>query len=136
MEVRSYAYNLEDVMKDNFEYAWDQEELWEIAKKKKIITYKMNDVKHWVYTPCWSKGKCFISIFQVLNQPKKFPRHIKRIKNADLKYPLIVIEDKYDKYGGILDGNHRFAKMIQQNKRKVKIIYFTKKELDKLKIKM
>jgi len=36
----------------------------------------------------------------------------------------------------ILDGNHRFAKMIQQNKRKVKIVYFTKKELDKLKIKM
>ena len=46
------------------------------------------------------------------------------------------MEDKYDKYGGILDGNHRFAKMIQQNKRKVKIVYFTKKELDKLKIKM
>ena len=52
MEARNYAYNLEDVMKDNFEYAWDQEELWEIAKKKKIITYKINDVKHWVYTPC------------------------------------------------------------------------------------
>ena len=68
--------------------------------------------------------------------PNKFPKHIKRIKNADLKYPLIVMEDKYDKYGSILDGNHRFAKMIKQNKRVVSIVYFTKKELDKLKIKM
>ena len=46
------------------------------------------------------------------------------------------MEDKYDKYGSILDGNHRFAKMIKQNKRVVPIVYFTKKELDKLKIKM
>ena len=58
----------------------------------------MKDVKHWVYSQCWSKKDCYISIFQVLQQPSKFPEHIKRIRNADLEYPLIVIEDKYDKY--------------------------------------
>ena len=29
---RNYAYLLEDVMKNNFTYAWDQEELWKIKK--------------------------------------------------------------------------------------------------------
>ena len=66
----------------------------------------------------------------------KLYQHIRRIKNADLKYPLIVIENKYDKYGEILDGNHRFSKMILENKKVVPIVYFTKKELDKLKIKI
>lgn len=133
---RSYAYLLEDLMKNNFTYAWNQEELWKIAKNKKVIKYKMRDIKHWIYSQCWSKKDCYISIFQVLQQPSKFPEHIKRIKNADLKYPLIVMEDKYDKFGSILDGNHRFAKLITHNKRIVPIVYFTKKELNKLKIKL
>jgi len=135
-ESRNYGFLLEDVMKDNFKYGYKPEDLWEAAKKKKVIKYNMNDVKHWVYGPCWSKGDCFISIYQVLMQPKKFPEHISRIKKADTKYPLIVIEDKYDKYGGILDGNHRFAKMVLQNKKKIPIVYFTKDELNKLKIKL
>jgi len=136
IEHRNYAYLLEDVIKNNFTYAWDQEELWEIAKTKKVIKYKMKDVKHWVYNQCWSKKDCYMSIFQVFQEPHKFPEHNERIKNADLKYPLIVMEDKYDKYGRILDGNHRFAKMIKENKRIIPIVYFTKKELDKLKIKL
>ena len=135
-ESRNYAYLLEDVMKNNLTHAWNQEELWKIAKNKKVIKYKMNDVKHWVYRQCWSEKDSYISIFQVLQQPLKFPKHIRRIKNADLKHPLIVIEDKYDKYGEILDGNHRFSKMILENKKLVPIVYFTKKELDKLKIKI
>ena len=134
--TKNYSYLLEDVMKNNFKYAWDPEELWKIAKNKKVIKYKMKDVKHWVYSQCWSKKDCYISIFQVLQQPSKFPEHIKRIRNADLEYPLIVIEDKYDKYGSILDGNHRFAKMIMNNKRIIPIIYFTQRELKKLKIKL
>ena len=47
-ESRNYAYLLEDVMKNNLTHAWNQEELWKIAKNKKVIKYKMNDVKHWV----------------------------------------------------------------------------------------
>lgn len=135
-EHRTYAYELKDVMHNNFDYAWDQKELWKIAENKRIITYNMNDVKHWIYNQCWSKKGCFISIFQVLNQPNKFAEHINRIKNADISYPLIIMEDPYDKYGSILDGSHRFAKMLLEKKRKINVVYFTKKELNKLKIKL
>jgi len=136
METREYAYYLGDVMKGNFTYAWDQEQLWEVASRKKVITLNMNDIKHWIYSPCWSEDNCFISIFQVLLQKSQFPDHIKRIKKADTNYPLILMEDQFDKYGTILDGNHRFAKLILQKKRKIKVVYFSKKELDNLKIKM
>jgi hypothetical protein len=45
---------------------------------------------------------------------------MKRIKKADISYPIIVIEDEYDKCGSILDGNHRFAKLIMDNAKIVK----------------
>ena len=61
---------------------------------------------------------------------------MKRIKKADTSYPIIVIEDKFDKYGTILDGNHRFAKLIMNNSKKVKIKFITQKELQKLMIKL
>ena len=52
-------------------------------------------------------------------QKGKFKKDIKRIKKSDTKYPLIVIENEFDSYGIILDGNHRFAKLILNNSKKV-----------------
>lgn len=48
---------------------------------------------------------------------------------ANLQYPLIVIEDEFDKYGTILDDNHRFAKLILQYAEKVRVQYIRKDEL-------
>lgn len=135
-ETRNYAFLLDDVLQNNFKYAYDQITLWKLAANKKIIKYKMSDVKHWIYYTPWSDGDCLISVYEVLLLKSKYPDHIKRIKNADLSFPLIVIEDKYDKFGTILDGNHRFAKMIMNNKKFVNIVYFTKDELNKIKIKL
>jgi len=141
MNNRSYAFLLEDVMKNNFKNGFAQEDLWNYVKNKQIQTYKINDVKHWIYYPCWSyeikkDNDCFYSIYQVLLQPKKFKEDMKRIKKSDLSYPLIIIEDDYDNKGVILDGNHRFAKIIMEHKKEVKYYFITKKELKKLKIKL
>lgn len=46
METRNYAYCIKDVMMGNFKYAWDQEQLWEKAKKKRVHKINVNDVKH------------------------------------------------------------------------------------------
>ena len=139
-EHRCYAMLLSDVMQNNFNYGYDQEELWKYVENKKTKTYKINDVKHWVYNPCWSydldKRTCFYSIFQVLNQKSKFKEDMKRIKKADVSYPIIVIEDEYDKYGSILDGNHRFAKLIMDNAKLVKYKFISKKTLEKFRIKL
>ena len=115
-------------------------ELWKYVENKKTKTYKMNDVKHWVYNPCWSydldKKTCFYSIFQTLLQKSKFKEDMKRIKKADISYPIIVIEDEYDKYGSILDGNHRFAKLIMDNAKVVKYKFISNKTLEKFRIKL
>lgn len=135
-ESREVAYLLDDVMQKKFEYGFYQEELWEYVKKteKPVLEYNMEDVKHWIYTPCWSyhassTEECFISVYQVLLQEARFTQHIERIQMADLQYPLIVMEDEFDKYGTILDGNHRFAKLILKKVAKVRIQFISKEEL-------
>ena len=93
-----------------------------------------------IQNPCWSydldKRTCFYSIFQTLLQKSKFKDDMKRIKKADISYPIIVIEDEYDKYGSILDGNHRFAKLVMDNAKVVKYKFISKKQLNKFRIKL
>ncbi len=135
---RSVAYLLQDVLEKKFDYGFYEEELWAYVsgRGKPIIEYEMEDVKHWVYSSPWSyqtrdkeEEECFVSIYQVLLQRERFTEHWQRIKQADLQYPLIVIEDDFDKYGSILDGNHRFAKMITEDVKKVKLQFISKAEL-------
>ena len=138
-EHRRMSFLLKDVMKNKFDKGFYEEDLWNFVENKKTEEYNIKDVKHWVYSPCWSYNinntECFYSIYQVLMQKNKFKKDMKRIKNADISYPLIVIEDDFDTYGSILDGNHRFAKLIINNNKKVKFKYISKKELDKLIVK-
>lgn len=135
---RNVAYLLEDVMQKKFDYGFYQEELWEYVgrTKKAVIEYEMEDVKHWIYVPCWSyeqqeAEECFISIYQVLLQSDMFSEHMHRIQHAELCYPLIVIEDDFDKYGVILDGNHRFAKSMIMGRKTVSVQVIGKDELMK-----
>jgi disulfide oxidoreductase YuzD len=138
-ENRNIAYLLEDVMKNKFDYGFYQEDLWKYTENKKTFKYNMKDIKHWIYKPCWSYNigdtECYYSIYQVIIQKNKFKKDIKRIKKADMSYPLIVIEDEFDIYDSILDGNHRFAKSIINNDKIIKFKFISKKELNKLMIK-
>jgi len=136
--MTSMAFDLEDVMKDKIKTGYVMEDLYKIANKKQVCREKISNVKHWVYKPCWSyrcgNDECFISIYQVLLQKRKFTDHHRRIRNASLEYPLIIVKDKYDKYGTILDGNHRFAKSLLKNKKFINYVYLTKSDLDKIRV--
>lgn len=128
-EARQYAFLLRNVMRNDFRYGYRQEDLWALASTKAIETYQVQDVAPWVYTPVWNKGKCFICIYQVLMQPQQFPNHIARIAKADTQYPLIITDDIFNPYGTILDGNHRFAKIILQQKETVHVVKLSQADL-------
>ena len=130
--MATQAFLLEDVMKGRFDNGLDVKILWAAATDKPVQKYNMSDVRHWVYSPCWSVGDCFISPYQVLMQPKQFADHMRRVKQADLSYPLIVVEDDFDKHGSVLNGNHRLVKMILEKRRVVRFVYFTKREIQRL----
>lgn len=52
---------------------------------------------------------------------EKFCRHAKRVKDADMQYPILISPD-----GGIIDGVHRLCKAIINEEPTIKVKYFTK----------
>jgi hypothetical protein len=57
---------------------------------------------------------------------KKYKDEVKRIKNANIKYP-IIIDSNYN----IIDGMHRYVKHILDNKKKINVYIFDKKIMKK-----
>ena len=57
---------------------------------------------------------------------KKYKDEVLRIKNADIKYP-IIIDSNYN----ILDGVHRYVKHIIENKKTIDVYIFDKKIMKK-----
>ena len=55
--------------------------------------------------------------------------HMDRIKNADLKYPIVVL--KHDE-PDILDGIHRLAKAVNSGVSHIDVVYITQSELDEI----
>lgn len=66
----------------------------------------------------WGNRTIRYSPNDVLKNPKKYKEDYKRIKEADLSYP-IIIDNKT-----IIDGIHRLTKAILLNKKTLKAYYF------------
>ena len=65
----------------------------------------------------------------VLNHPKKYPSHYRRIKKADLRYAILVSESLK-----ILDGYHRLTKAYLLKKKKIKVKILKRKLLEGVKL--
>ena len=52
MNIDLMHFLLKDVMKNNFNYGYDQEELWNYVKDKEEKEYNIKDIKHWIYHHC------------------------------------------------------------------------------------
>lgn len=129
----------EDVVKRK-SVGWYTDDVIALSKRYKTKSLKMRNVKHWVYSTPWSiptgNTQCPLSIYEVITLPKDktLKEHHKRIKKADTSYPLIITPDPYDKYGIILDGNHRFAKLVNQDAEFVDVVSIPLEALNKIKV--
>jgi disulfide oxidoreductase YuzD len=74
---------------------------------------------------CWENNVRPIDVLTDI-QNKKYTKEVARIKNADMKYP-IIIDSNYN----ILDGFHRYAKHIIDNKKTIILVIFDKKLMKK-----
>jgi hypothetical protein len=66
------------------------------------------------------------SPMDVLKTPKKYKDEIKRIKNADLRYPIIITSNN-----NIVDGVHRLTKAYLNKNKKIKVYKFMAKDMSK-----
>ena len=82
------------------------------------------DIKGWYN----KETKEVYSANDVLKNPKKYPNDIKRIKEADMKYPIIMYN------GEIVDGVHRLVKATLDKNKFIKAYVFDYSLMNKFKI--
>ena len=74
---------------------------------------------------CWENNVRPIDVLNDIKN-KKYKNEVFRIKNANIKYP-IIIDSNYN----IIDGFHRYVKHIIENKKKINVYMFDKKLMKK-----
>jgi glutaredoxin len=93
----------------------------------KYVEVKVNDYIFDLDYKGWGNPEKNISYSpkDVLENPKKYSEDYLRIKNAELNYPIIIIN------GNIVDGIHRLTKAYLLNKKNIKAYTFDGKILNK-----
>lgn len=74
---------------------------------------------------CWNNNTKPSDIISCLTD-EKYKDEVKRIKESDTKYPIIVDSNLF-----IIDGVHRFAKSIINNNKEIDVYMFDKKLMKK-----
>ena len=89
----------------------------------KTISVKISDFTNKLDDNYWgnpNKKGNKISPLMVLNNPSKYKKHMKRIKKANFKYPIMMYNNK------LIDGMHRIIKAKLNNKKTIKAYNFKK----------
>jgi len=94
--------------------------------KPKKTKLNLNDLRFNLEYNCWENNVKPIDVCKCENKNKKYKNEIKRIKEADIKYP-IIIDSNYN----ILDGMHRYVKHIFENKKTINVYIFDKNLMKK-----
>lgn len=87
----------------------------EILRNEPIQPIAVQELKHNLHLAEWddSEGKMF-SAQQYITDPEnpKFREHHKRIKNADLQYPIYLWKDGDTNQFFLIDGMHRYVQVL------------------------
>jgi hypothetical protein len=96
-----------------------------LCKPKEKIKLNVDDLRFNLEYNCWENNVRPIDVINDINN-KKYKNEVSRIKNANIKYP-IIIDSNYN----ILDGYHRYVKHIIENKKKINVYIIGKKIMKK-----
>ena len=93
--------------------------------KPNIYKLNMDDLEFNLEYNCWNNNVRPIDVINDIKN-KKYKNEVLRIKNANIKYP-IIIDSSYK----ILDGFHRYVKMYIENKKNINVYIFDNKLIKK-----
>lgn len=109
-------------------YSVDMLISWVNEFKPKHILVNLEDVANIMTIKSWSTEKATYSPLDVLINPKKYPDDMKRIKQANLRYPILLYQNH------LIDGAHRVTHAYLKNKKSIKAIIVPTNILRKVKI--
>lgn len=101
------------------------EQMWDSSKEVEEINVK--ELKWNLELPWWTTdGKLPYNLTpkEVLDQIDKYPGHKERIFKSEIKYPLLIVKTKQDRWL-IYDGAHRFVRQLLEGKESVLVKKFS-----------
>ena len=104
--------------------------------KPRIEKIKISDLMHVLDFKGWGdiNGKTY-SASDVLKNPSKYKNEIKRIKDADLNYPIIIQKTNTENKFIVIDGVHRLSKALLKNSLYINAYIFDKENMKKFLLK-
>ncbi len=114
------------------DFHWDNEKLWSLVAP--IEDIDVSELEWHLDVPFWSYegGKYNLLPRIVLGDIESYPEHKERIFNADIKYPIDIMENPKGELV-ILDGMHRLLRLINEGHKKVKVRKISRDHIDKIK---
>ena len=99
------------IEKVGFPFHWKEKEVWELD-----IPVEEMDINELVWhfdIPFWQTdgGRYDLKPIEVINNLDQYKHHKKRINQADISYPLDVLNNPKTGYWTLLDGLHRLVRL-------------------------
>ncbi len=109
----------------NFDFIFEYSKIWKLDisdEEMPIEEFKQNlDIAYLEKegTDDWN-----LTLQELISAPEKQPEHYKKIKNVQMKYPIEIYFFKGS--WKILDGVHRYCRVIMEGKKTVRVRKVTK----------
>lgn len=120
---------METFYDDEFIYSTDLAKSYVNIHKPKTVTIPVKNFHQLLSKKVWGNPKKPHSPEQVIAHPKSYKKDMKRIQNADLKYPIFMVGNHT-----VIDGIHRIVKATLENKRTIRAYQFQPQQIKKFAI--
>jgi hypothetical protein len=123
---------LPKIIKDvGFDFNWDEAKVW--ALDVPVEEMDISDLEWHFDIPFWWTDGGYYDFKPVwmLKNPDKYPERVKRVMGSDLQYPLDIVFWKGKWL--LLDGLHRLVKAKMLGQDKVKVRKIPKEAISKIK---
>ena len=99
-----------------YSYTIDIEHFWELTRNFKKSPMPLSAFEHTLDWHSWGEDPV---------HPRNVLEHHKRIQDADLHYPIIIIRNQWGVVSHVVDGMHRILKAFARGHEKIMVIEVT-----------
>ena len=123
--------DIPQIIKDvGFDFHWDEKKVWDLDFPIENMEIE-NLLWHFGIPFIWYGGEVYnLTPKEIIENPEKYKEEYERTMNADLSYPIDIMENKGRWL--ILDGLHRLMKAFIQNQKTVQVRKIPRSEIAKI----
>lgn len=120
-----------EIQEHGMDFHWDNEKVWSLAIPVEDID--VSELEWHLDVPFWSYEGGHYNLLPriVLENLDLSPEHKDRVLNADIRYPIDIMENPKGRLV-ILDGMHRLLRLMNEGHTKVKVRKIGRDHINKI----